>query len=628
MLGIFLIICLAVFLFIKLKAYSLLQDSHIESVELDSVGRTYNVCYRAVVLYAISMAVALIGCMGCLWPYLFTEGIDRSSYFFGIVIFGLVPVLSIAYVCYLDIRNPQAHIRISIDEIEYKRHKSFSVKVSDIKAITYLGMCLYQIHLSEKGKPSLRVNLNEFNKRREICSLMNQLREYSAKVSGQDRSLANKLGLWRLNTILGKIFPAFVTILIVLSLLYTSYCCIDYDFFKKDYTASFNALGAEPNQSENAWPHYVQAAVNYTELKWDFREIIEDSLKSNQFNLTDDQNDNLRKWFNENASSWASLKKAVSINYCNATYEHVSLFDNTKPYDFSNSFDTCYGPIRHLYRNVNACRLAGVLDLDWFDLFQMQLASSKHFVNGKLFIDQLVGYGMLTRSIKLLAKQANYQPHDLQEARRILKEHFPEGLPLLSTEGEILMCCGTFDDMINIKKIPVQTPFNPMFLCYGSLTGTERYARKRFTAILEQARKGIKVESKGFSITAFPILRNMLLSILDESVAHVYKVSQRVNTNLLAAYFLLDLEEYKLIKGCYPSDVSQLRQAGLTSQLPDDPDADGNIIYSIDGERAVLYAVGKNTKDDGGYRDDRESDQKRDDIIYWERNLKEEKGCP
>ncbi|MCE5339619.1 MAG: hypothetical protein LLF92_00640 [Planctomycetaceae bacterium] len=49
------------------------------------------------------------------------------------------------------------------------------------------------------------------------------------------------------------VFP-FTAYLMVFSLplFYTSYCCIDYDFFRKDYTAAFNSMGAEPNQSENA----------------------------------------------------------------------------------------------------------------------------------------------------------------------------------------------------------------------------------------------------------------------------------------------------------------------------------------------------------------------------------------
>jgi len=624
MLGVFLIICLVAFLFIRLKSYNLLKDDYIESVKIDSNSRTYNVCHRAVVLNAVSLIIMLLGYIGCAWPYLFIEGIDKISYFVGITIYGLVPLLLIPFACYLHIRNANGYIRISTDEVEYKRHKAFSVKVSDIRKITSLGSCSYKIYLKEKGKKSLHVNLDGFYKKKEICSLIKQLRDYSAKISGRDSSFAHKLISWKLGIILGEYYPALCKIVLVLLLLYTSYCCIDYDFFRKDYTAQFNALGADPNQSENAWPHYIQSAVNYTKLEGDFQEIIEDSLKYGQLDLTDDQDNNLRKWFNENASSWTSLKKAVSINYCNVTYEHISLVDSMNRDIFSNPSDTGYGKIRYLYSNANACRLAGILDLDWFDLFQMQLISSKHFVNGKTFIDQLVGYALLGKSIKLLAGQESYQLNDLQKARTLLKEHFPVGLPSLSIEGEILIYCSSYDDMINFKKIPVQTPLNPMFLAFGPSTGTEASARKNFTVILEQAQKGIEVEQKGFSITDFPIMRNMLLSILDGSIVNVYKNSQRADANLLAAYFLLDLEEYQLIKGCYPVDVSQLKQAGLTSQLPDDPDTNGKIIYRNDGQRAILYAVGPNLKDDGGYKDDKDSDKKRDDRIYWERNLKKD----
>lgn len=60
--------------------------------------------------------------------------------------------------------------------------------------------------------------------------------------------------------------------------------------------------------------------------------------------------------------------------------------------------------------------------------------------------------------------------------------------------------------------------------------------------------------------------------------------------------------------------------AGFTSELPDDPDADGSIIYSNNGRRVILYAVGKNGIDDGGYRHPKE---KRGDRIFWEREIQD-----
>ena len=624
MLGLFLIICLLVFVSIEIKAYSLLKDDYSEPVEIDSNGRTYNVCYHAAVLCAISKLVVLLGYIGCAWPYLFIEVIDRTAYLKGIVMLGFVPVSLTAVFCHYGFKGARGHIKIGTEEIEYKRHKSFSVKISDIKKITSPSRCSYQIHLKEKGKRPLHVNLEGFYKKEEIRSLMKQLRDYLVKVSGQDRSLVSKIGFGRLGIILGKYCSALFKIVIGLLVVYTSYCCIDYDFFREDRISRFNDIGADHSQNENAWPYYVQAAVNYTDLEESFQKDIKNSLESGQLDLTDKQADDLKRWFNENASSWASLKKAVSINYCNATYEQMSLVDSMGREDFSSPSDTGYSQIRHLYSNAKAGCLAGVLDLDWFDLFQMQLISSKHFANGKTCIDQLVGYEMVRKSIKLLAEQDSYDLEDLQKARKMVREHFPAGLPSLSIEGEILIVCNFYDDTFSVLNIPIQTPLNPMFLMYGSSTGVDAYVRKHYTAVLEQSRKGIAVEPKGYSITGFPIMRNMFLSVLDESIARVYKISQRACTNLLAAYFLLDLEEYQLIKGCYPVDVSQLRQAGLASQLPDDPDSDSEIIYLNDSQRAILYAVGANNKNDGGYKDDKGSDQKRDDIIYWQRSLKDE----
>jgi hypothetical protein len=623
MLGIFLIICLAAFWFIELKAYDLLRDERIEPIDINIDSRTYNVCHRAGMLYAVCDLIILLGYIGCAWPYLFIEGIDRVAYLAYIAMFGITPILLFGYSSYAGMRNAQGYIRIGADEIEYKRHKSFSVKVSDIKKIVCLRPCAYQIHLKEKGKKPLLVNLNGFYKKKEICSLVEQLRDHVARVYGRDRGFFGKIGR-ALELTFPKYYLFIFKIVVVLLLLYTSYCCIDYDFFRKDYTALFNALGAEPNQSENAWPYYVQAAGSYIKAGESLQESI-DCAKSEHGDLDDNQKENLRKWFDENASSWASLNKAVSINYCNATYKHISLgFDITDRRDFSSPSDSGYGQIRHLYGNANAGRLAGVLDLDWFDLFQMQLASARHFVDGKSFVDQLVGYAMLGRSLRLLAEQDSYKLEDLQQIRASLKERFPAGVPPLNIEGEIFIMCSTFDSMVNFKKIPVQTPLNPVFLVFGSSTGTEAYARKHYRAILEQARKGIEVDSKGFSILSFPIGRNACFRILEGAVGRVYKTSQKAGADLAAAYVVLDLKEYKLMKGDYPADINQLRQAGLTSELPDDPDREGKIIYRNDGQRAILYAVGPNGKDDGGYKDEKGPKEKRDDMIYWQRKLKNE----
>ena len=175
--------------------------------------------------------------------------------------------------------------------------------------------------------------------------------------------------------------------------------------------------------------------------------------------------------------------------------------------------------------------------------------------------------------------------------------------------------------MIKQVKIPVQTPLNPMFLLFGSAGGTEAYARKYYASILEDARKGIKAELSPFSVLHFPVMRTMLFDISGPIIVKIYRLSQRTETTLSAAYLMIDLERYHLLKGCYPEDILQLKEAGLTCELPVDPDREGNIIYSNDGDRAVLYAVGENGRDDGGYRDSRKSDEKRDDRIFWERDL-------
>jgi len=97
-----------VYWFIELKAYRLLKEDYVGPVEISSEGRTYEVCHRAAVLRGISILIVLLGYVGCAWPFLFFEGINRSSYLVGIAMFGLMPVAIFGYVCYSIIRAPTA----------------------------------------------------------------------------------------------------------------------------------------------------------------------------------------------------------------------------------------------------------------------------------------------------------------------------------------------------------------------------------------------------------------------------------------------------------------------------------------------------------------------------------------
>jgi hypothetical protein len=120
MLGIYLLVCMAVYFLIELKAYSLVKGGQ-SSVVLSAEPRTYEVCRRAVMLGVASKVIAFLGYAGCAWPYLFMKGAEPEAYIICTIVVGLFPVLTIVFLCYMDIRNAQGFIRISTDEIEYKR---------------------------------------------------------------------------------------------------------------------------------------------------------------------------------------------------------------------------------------------------------------------------------------------------------------------------------------------------------------------------------------------------------------------------------------------------------------------------------------------------------------------------
>jgi hypothetical protein len=354
-----------------------------------------------------------------------------------------------------------------------------------------------------------------------------------------------------------------------LPLFYTSYCCIDYDFFKKDYTAAFNSMGAEPKQSENAWPYYIKAAASYKKLEDNFQNNIRENFKYEEFNFTNEQKDELKKWFEANSETWENLKKASSINYCNVIYKNISFIEIADQNDFTNTPDAFVYPIMNFYGNLTSAQITGIFDLNWLRLFQIELGTSRHFVNGKTFKQQLLGYQMLKLGVRLLANQERYTHEGLQKARKALKEYLPARLPEPNAEGEIFMICASCDEELG-SKFPVVTPLDPAFRELGSISGTEKYGRKEYQSVIEKIRTGVDKNSI-FSISNFLTNRKEFFSKNDKTTTKVYQIYQQVNTGLSAAYFLIDLEEYKLIKGNYPVNISQLKEAGLNSELPKSP---------------------------------------------------------
>lgn len=616
MLGIYLLVCMAVYFALELKAWSLTRGGS-KAVVLSSEPKTYQVCRQAVKLHAASKIIALVAYLGCAWPYVFIKDASIFGYMAAVVCGFAFLVLLILF----SYRDLQDAIQISMDEVICRGRKSISIKVSDIYKITCPLENAFKINFKDKKKRTATFCFRTFDKKIEIDCLMRQMRDSVAIANGKEKSLAHKMNIWPLAAIISRS----TKLLIVLCLIYTSYCCIDYDFIRQDYTWRYNALNVQADQTENAWPHYVQAAVNCVELEEELQKLIETQVESSPLDFTDNQKNELKSWFAKNAVSWENLKKAASIDYCNAEYNQISLMSDKGRTDFSHPSDSGYAQIRDLYGNVRAGLQAKVLDMNWFDLLQMQVVSSRHFIYGKSYLDQIAGYGLLRRSVDLMAGQDNDSQDDLDKMRALLKKQFPAGVPLLSIEGEMLILCSSFDDMINIKRIPVQSPLNPMFLLMGSRTGTEKYIRKCHSAMLEKARKGAEYQPEELSMLSVPFVRKAMFCILGNNIAKLYQNSQKANTNLLAAYFMLNLEEYRLSKGSYPADVLQLKEAGFRDELPDDIDSGGKIIYRNEGQRAVLYAVGYNAIDDGGFKDQWGSDDKRDDIVYWQRDLIEKK---
>jgi hypothetical protein len=204
MLGIYLLVCMAVYFLIELKAYGLVKGGA-PSVVLSAEPRTYEVCRQAVVLSVASRIVALVGYLGCAWPYLFIKDVSIWPYLTGVVMLGVFPMFLVIYSCYREIRYRMGTIQISTDNIEFNNDKySTKIKVSDIQKITYPTLRCYEIHFKEKQNRYLRVDIDNLYKRKETISLMEQLSQYCAKACGKEKSIA--YWYWRTEMLFGRYY--------------------------------------------------------------------------------------------------------------------------------------------------------------------------------------------------------------------------------------------------------------------------------------------------------------------------------------------------------------------------------------------------------------------------------------
>ena len=99
-----------------------------------------------------------------------------------------------------------------------------------------------------------------------------------------------------------------------------------------------------------------------------------------------------------------------------------------------------------------------------------------------------------------------------------------------------------------------------------------------------------------FSLSPFGMMRETGMIIREAGILPFAREQIRYDAILTA----LQVERYRLEEGALPSSLEML-VPGYLDEVPEDPYGDGPLRFRVVGESYVVYSVGSNRVDDGGY---------------------------
>ena len=621
MLGIITLICLALYCFFKLKHYHLTHKISGTSAEWPCTERTFEFNSKAVKYQAFSVSLIVIAYIICLWPFSLIECSNIFIYFYHLATASFFPAMCIIGIGLILYRkNHQKSITIGPEQIELDGINYINIKINDIKTIHRNGN-KYKFTLND-GKQKQIIISENYNQVNDLFHIFESLRQYIK----YGNNYQNNPGFRKRNHIAKKILrstgisiSAVIYISIFLLIVFQSYCCIQDSYSEKiDTYAMYNAIGSQQDQKENAWDYYSKAAACYIELDEQVQIKLKKNVNADNYILDEQDEKILKDWYIDNLDTLELIKKAGSINYCHAEYDPFPKSESRNKYDKDFSLITSF--IRNLYRGY----IAGVLTYDQLELFDMLLSTARHFSNERALYSSLISYGFVKLAITSIDSVNNLNDEKINLLKLRLNHYFPDNIRRINFQAERIEDYSTYR-VISESPInpPYPTPFNLFYILAGTQKSYISKIDKQFDIIEDKIKNNITItEAPDKKIPSFNILSFQNI-INGKILQRAYRSSREASTVLNSADLIFALEQYKIVTGTYPADISDLTESGYEAVLPEDAYSPGNkIIYRNDGVRAVLYSVGKNRIDDKGHNTRNKPDNKLKDHIYWERILK------
>ena len=118
------------------------------------------------------------------------------------------------------------------------------------------------------------------------------------------------------------------------------------------------------------------------------------------------------------------------------------------------------------------------------------------------------------------------------------------------------------------------------------------------------------------TIVEVPRHRYWLFHLMTPALDRASVLSFRGKALYEATLTVLALKRWRLDKGQYPQELTELVAEGYLEIPPDDPYAEGTLTYERRGEEFVLYSLGADFDDDGGV-DSSWGEDEGGDQVFW-----------
>ena len=444
--------------------------------------------------------------------------------------------------------------------------------------------------------------------------------------------------VWR--TVAARTFQT-VGVLILLFCFYTIWFLTGRPTINVDYLAMLNQMNKpQVRDEDNAWPHYEKAISLFTEPNQELNEIdrFTASGRISFGSLADEEQQKIGKWVKLNEATWQEFVAASSKSYCYREYQYDP---NAKDEDkwLFNVLLPHLAELRRLAR-VGIWRARMQIDANQpQQAVEDCLAIARcggHWQGKGTLVEQLVGLAisrLACGEILNIVETKSLSSADLKHLQQQLVQIYPQGCPLMNTEGERLLfmdavqhvfteggpggghlvphklgslgdITGSADEVrINIVRLPFYTAAAMLHAGRDETIArsNEIYDRLRKLARTSPYERHIS-DTNGIDgeISTLSKYRFFLLQILMPAAGRASEIAYWGRAHYQATVTVLALKRWRLEHNEYPARLDELATGGYLKELPMDPYSDKPLVYKKTDDNFTLYSVGPNFKDDGG----------------------------